>query len=188
MKSVLIKNIKALYGIIDDASTQNKSGKEMAQLDAIENAYLIIKDGIIADFGSMNNLPETSLPIIDAKNGYVLPSFIDSHTHIVFAKSREEEFVMRIKGKSYEEIAAAGGGILNSARKLQTMNEDELFESAKERLFEVIKYGTGAIEIKSGYGLTVDDELKNVACGETFKSHFTHYHKSYFFRRTCHSG
>jgi imidazolonepropionase len=160
MKSVLIKNIKALYGIIHDASTQKKSGKEMAQLDAIENAYLLIEDGVITDFGSMSNLPETSVQTIDANNGCVLPSFIDSHTHIVFAKSREEEFVMRIKGKSYEEIAAAGGGILNSARKLQGMSEDELFENAKERLFEVIKYGTGAIEIKSGYGLTVADELK----------------------------
>ena len=160
MKSVLIKNIKALYGIINDASIQKKSGTEMSHLDSIENAYLIIKDGIITDFGSMNSLPEISLPSIDANNGYVLPSFIDSHTHIVFAKSREEEFVMRIKGKSYEEIAAAGGGILNSARKLQAMSEDELFESAKARLFEVISYGTGAIEIKSGYGLTVEDELK----------------------------
>lgn len=160
MKSVLIKNIKALYGIINDASIQKKSGTEMSHLDSIENAYLIIKDGIITDFGSMNNLPEISLPSIDANNGYVLPSFIDSHTHIVFAKSREEEFVMRIKGKSYEEIAAAGGGILNSARKLQAMSEDELFEEAKTRLFEVIKYGTGAIEIKSGYGLTVADEIK----------------------------
>ncbi len=160
MKSVLIKNIKALYGIIDDASTQKKSGKEMAQLDAIENAYLLIEDGVITDFGNMSNLPQTSVQTIDANNGYVLPSFIDSHTHIVFAKSREEEFVMRIKGKSYEEIAEAGGGILNSARKLQSMSEDELFENAKERLFEVIKYGTGAIEIKSGYGLTVADELK----------------------------
>lgn len=160
MKSVLIKNIKALYGIIDDASTPKKSGKEMAQLDAIENAYLLIEDGVITDFGSMSNLPQTSVQTIDANNGYVLPSFIDSHTHIVFAKSREEEFVMRIKGKSYEEIAEAGGGILNSARKLQSMSEDELFENAKERLFEVIKYGTGAIEIKSGYGLTVADELK----------------------------
>lgn len=160
MKSVLIKNIKALYGIINDASVQKKSGTEMSHLDSIENAYLIIKDGIITDFGSMNSLPEISLPSIDANNGYVLPSFIDSHTHIVFAKSREEEFVMRIKGKSYEEIAAAGGGILNSARKLQAMSEDELFEEAKTRLFEVIKYGTGAIEIKSGYGLTVADELK----------------------------
>ena len=160
MKSVLIKNIKALYGIINDASIQKKSGTEMSHLDSIENAYLIIKDGIITDFGSMNSLPEISLPSIDANNGYVLPSFIDSHTHIVFAKSREEEFVMRIKGKSYEEIAAAGGGILNSARKLQAMSEDELFESAKARLFEVISYGTGAIEIKSGYRLTVEDELK----------------------------
>jgi imidazolonepropionase len=160
MKSVLIKNIKALYGIINDASIQKKSGTEMAQLDAIDNAYLLIEDGVITDFGSMSNLPETSVQTIDANNGYVLPSFIDSHTHIVFAKSREEEFVMRIKGKSYEEIAAAGGGILNSARKLQSMSEDELFENAKERLFEVIKYGTGAIEIKSGYGLTVADELK----------------------------
>jgi imidazolonepropionase len=160
MKSVLIKNIKALYGIINDASIQKKSGTEMAQLDTIENAYLLIEDGVISDFGSMSNLPETSVQTIDANNGYVLPSFIDSHTHIVFAISREEEFVMRIKGKSYEEIAEAGGGILNSARKLQSMSEDELFESAKERLFEVIKYGTGAIEIKSGYGLTVADELK----------------------------
>jgi imidazolonepropionase len=160
MKSVLIKNIKALYGIINDASIQKKSGTEMAQLDTIENAYLLIEDGVISDFGSMSNLPETSVQTIDANNGYVLPSFIDSHTHIVFARSREEEFVMRIKGKSYEEIAEAGGGILNSARKLQSMSEDELFESAKERLFEVIKYGTGAIEIKSGYGLTVADELK----------------------------
>lgn len=160
MKSVLIKNIKALYGIINDASIQKKSGTEMAQLDAIDNAYLLIEDGVITDFGNMSNLPQTSVQTIDANNGYVLPSFIDSHTHIVFAKSREEEFVMRIKGKSYEEIAEAGGGILNSARKLQSMSEDELFENAKVRLFEVIKYGTGAIEIKSGYGLTVADELK----------------------------
>lgn len=160
MKSVLVKNIKSLYGIINDASVQKKSGTKMAQLDAIDNAYLLIEDGVITDFGNMNNLPETSVETIDAKSGYVLPCFVDSHTHLVFAKSREEEFVMRIKGKSYEEIAEADGGILNSARKLQSMSEDELFESAKERLFEVIKYGTGAIEIKSGYGLTVADELK----------------------------
>jgi imidazolonepropionase len=160
MKSVLIKNIKSLNGIINDASVPKKSGTEMAQLDAIENAYLLIEDGIITDYGEMSNIPETSVQTIDAKNRYVLPCFVDSHTHLVFAKSREEEFVMRIKGKSYEEIAAAGGGILNSARKLKAMSEDELFESAKERLFEVIKYGTGAIEIKSGYGLTVADELK----------------------------
>jgi imidazolonepropionase len=160
MKSVLIKNIKSLYGIIQNLAIQKKSGTEMGILDCIDDAYLLITDGIIKDFGVMTDLPETTAEVIDANNGYVLPCFIDSHTHIVFAKSREEEFVMRIKGKSYEEIAEAGGGILNSARKLQSMSEDELFESAKARLFEVISYGTGAIEIKSGYGLTVDDELK----------------------------
>ena len=160
MKSVLIKNIKSLYGIIQNVSIQKKSGTEMNMLDSIDNAYLLINDGIIIDFGAMDSLPETTTEVIDAKNGYVLPCFIDSHTHIVYAKSREEEFVMRIKGKSYEEISEAGGGILNSAGKLQAMSEDELFESAKARLFEVIKFGTGAIEIKSGYGLTVEDELK----------------------------
>ena len=160
MKSVLIKNIKSLYGIIQNVSIQKKSGTEMGILDCIDDAYLLITDGIIKDFGVMNDLPETTAEVIDANNGYVLPCFIDSHTHIVYAKSREEEFVMRIKGKSYEEISEAGGGILNSARKLQAMSEDELFESAKARLFEVIKFGTGAIEIKSGYGLTVEDEMK----------------------------
>lgn len=160
MKSVLIKNIKSLYGIIQNLAIQKKSGTEMDILNRIDDAYLLITDGIIKDFGVMNDLPETTADVIDANNGYVLPCFIDSHTHIVFAKSREEEFVMRIKGRSYEEISEAGGGILNSARKLQTMSEDELFESAKARLFEVISYGTGAIEIKSGYGLTVEDELK----------------------------
>jgi imidazolonepropionase len=160
MKSVLIKNIKSLYGIIQNLAIQKKSGTEMGILDCIDDAYLLITDGIIKDFGVMTDLPETTAEVIDANNGYVLPCFIDSHTHIVFAKSREEEFVMRIKGKSYEEIAEAGGGILNSARILQAMSEDELFESAKARLFEVISYGTGAIEIKSGYGLTVEDELK----------------------------
>ena len=160
MKSVLIINIKSLYGIIQDVSIQKKSGTEMDILNNIDNAYLLINDGIIIDFGVMNDLPETTAEVIDANNRFVLPCFVDSHTHIVFAKSREEEFVMRIKGKSYEEIAEAGGGILNSARKLQAMSEDELFESAKARLFEVIKYGTGAIEIKSGYGLTVEDEMK----------------------------
>ncbi len=163
MKTILIKNIKTLYGIIDDASVAKKSGKEMAELNHLHNAFLLLSNGRIADYGSMldsKTLPQQADEIIDAEGKMVLPAFIDSHTHIVYAKSREEEFVMRIKGKSYEEIAEAGGGILNSARKLQAMSEDELFESAKERLFEVIASGTGAIEIKSGYGLTVEDELK----------------------------
>lgn len=163
MKTILIKNIKTLYGIIDDASIAKKSGQEMAELNHLNNAFLLLTNGRIADYGSMldgKKLPQQADEIIDAEGKMVLPAFIDSHTHIVYAKSREEEFVMRIKGKSYEEIAEAGGGILNSARKLQAMSEDELFESAKERLFEVIASGTGAIEIKSGYGLTVEDEIK----------------------------
>jgi imidazolonepropionase len=160
MKTTLIKNIKTLYGIIDDITVIKKSGKQMSEFASIDNAYVLIENDIIKQFGSQSeNLPAADITI-DAKRGMVLPSFIDSHTHIVFAKSREEEFEMRIKGKSYEEIANAGGGILNSARKLQTITEDELYESALARLNELIKFGTGAIEIKSGYGLTVNDELK----------------------------
>jgi imidazolonepropionase len=165
--SILIKNIKGLVGI-DNGNILKRSGVEMSQINAIENAFLLIEDGWIVDFGEMNLCPVTSAPstehqtltIIDATGKYVLPSFVDSHTHLVFATSREEEFVMRIKGKSYEEIAAAGGGILNSAKKLQAMSEDELFENALLRLNEMIRFGTGAVEIKSGYGLTVKDELK----------------------------
>jgi imidazolonepropionase len=162
MNSILIKNINTLYGVIESKATQKKSGKEMAAFDSIPNAYVLIENGLIKAYGKAG--AETILPeadeVIDAKGGMVLPSFIDSHTHIIFAQSREEEFVMRIQGKSYEEIAEAGGGILNSARKLQNMTEDALYESALKRLQEVIRFGTGAIEIKSGYGLTVADELK----------------------------
>lgn len=133
----------------------------MADFNSIPDAYVLIENGRIKAYGSAagNTLPQADT-IIDAKGGMVLPSFVDSHTHIVFARSREEEFVMRVKGKSYEEIAEAGGGILNSARRLQEMSEDELYENALQRLQEVIRFGTGAIEIKSGYGLTVNDELK----------------------------
>ena len=171
--TILIKNIKGLVGV-DDGNILKRSGAEMSQLSIIENAFLLIEDGLIKDFGEMNSSqftvhssqftvnrePSTINCIIDATGKFVLPSFVDSHTHLVFAASREEEFVMRIKGKSYEEIAAAGGGILNSAKKLQTMGEDELFENALLRLNEMIGFGTGAVEIKSGYGLTVKDELK----------------------------
>lgn len=134
----------------------------MGELLSINNAYVLIENGVIASFGAYTSQAQipAQAEVIDAQGGLVLPAFVDSHTHIVFAKSREEEFEMRIKGKSYEEIAAAGGGILNSARKLQSMSEDELYESALKRLTEVIALGTGAIEIKSGYGLTVQDELK----------------------------
>jgi imidazolonepropionase len=165
MKSyTLISNIKMLAGILDKKILLKK-GAEMGVLDVIENAYLIIENDCIFGFGKMEDLSEGLQDInishkINANNGMVLPAFVDSHTHLVFANWREEEFEMRIKGKSYEEIAAAGGGILNSAKKLQSMSEDELFIKALERLNQVVKQGTGAIEIKSGYGLTVLDELK----------------------------
>lgn len=169
---LIVKNIKTLYGITP-AHTLKKSGAEMQQFESLHNAYLVCDKGVIVDYGSMP-LPDTysqdGAEIIDASGRLVLPSFVDSHTHIVFAASREEEFVMRIKGKSYEEIAAAGGGILNSARKLQAMSEEELFEQAYQRLNEVITTGTGAIEIKSGYGLTTDSELKMLRVIKRLKS------------------
>jgi imidazolonepropionase len=164
MSNLLIVNIKALCGILD-ANQTKLAGKEMGRLNQIENAFLCIENGRIKEFGSMQELNESSysellFTKIDAKDKFVLPSFVDSHTHIVFAKTREDEFVMRIKGKSYEEIAEAGGGILNSAMRLQAMSEDELYTQALARLNEIISFGTGAVEIKSGYGLTVMDELK----------------------------
>jgi imidazolonepropionase len=160
----LVSNIKSLKGILAPEILLKK-GSEMAHLESIDHAYLIIENDTIFSFGKMEDLANATQHItisnqIDAKGGMVLPSFMDSHTHIVFAKWREEEFEMRITGKSYEEIAAAGGGILNSAKKLQNMSEAELFEQAHERLQQVISQGTGAIEIKSGYGLTVKDEIK----------------------------
>lgn len=135
----------------------------MADLPVLKNAWLLCKDGLISDFGSMKSLPASireNRNTLSANGGSVFPSWCDSHTHIVFAAPREEEFVMKIKGASYEDIAASGGGILNSARKLQDTSEDDLFESAAIRLEDMIRQGTGAIEIKSGYGLSTDSELK----------------------------
>ncbi|HJW15523.1 MAG TPA: imidazolonepropionase [Flavisolibacter sp.] len=138
-------------------------GKDLAMLPCIHNAFLIVQDGKIADYGSMQDIP---FPVTDFKNRYsaegrcILPSFCDSHTHLVFAGSREDEFVDKIKGLSYAEIAARGGGILNSAKRLQETSEEDLFQQSFKRLQEVMRSGTGAIEIKSGYGLTVEDELK----------------------------
>jgi len=133
----------------------------MAGLPIVTNGFLAIKDGVIAALGSMDQLPGASaLQIIDAEGRFVLPAFVDSHTHLVFAASREEEFVMKIRGATYAEIAAKGGGILNSANKLRDTSEDELFERALVRVNEIIRTGTGAVEIKSGYGLTTRDEMK----------------------------
>lgn len=155
-------NIKALVAT-EDRPRMAVLGTEMGKLNTIENAYLWIKEGKIEDFGPMEKfrLPEDEeIEIIDAAGRFVLPCWCDSHTHLVYAGSREQEFVDRIKGLTYEEIAENGGGILNSAKRLQETSEDDLFEQAQKRLWEVIGFGTGAIEIKSGYGLTVEAELK----------------------------
>lgn len=158
---VEIHNIKSLI----NTRQENKllRGKELAELPCIENAYLLVEDGIISNYGTMAgykkplNEPDE---IIDATGQFVLPAWCDSHTHLVFAASREDEFVDKIKGLSYAEIAAKGGGILNSAKKLNETSETELLRMAQGRLREVMQLGTGAIEIKSGYGLSVEGELK----------------------------
>jgi imidazolonepropionase len=160
MASTLITNIKLIAGTGNPV--QPLRGKDLAILPSIENAYLIIEDDEIAAFGAMSERTshDSRLTIIDASNKIVLPTWCDSHTHLVFAASREDEFIDKIKGLSYAEIAARGGGILHSAKKLHDATEDELFDSAWKRLDEISKLGTGAVEIKSGYGLTVEDELK----------------------------
>ncbi|MBK8608523.1 MAG: imidazolonepropionase [Chitinophagaceae bacterium] len=160
--TTLITNIGQLVNTREESTLLR--GVALAGLPTIENAFLLVEDGIIADYGAMYELelkvPQLPKNIIDAHEQFVLPTWCDSHTHIVFAKTREEEFIDKIKGMSYAEIAAKGGGILNSSSKLNEASEDELFNSAWKRMEEVIKLGTGAIEIKSGYGLTVEGELK----------------------------
>ncbi len=163
MGKVLIKNIKGLVQFGEHLPAVRK-GAEMKELPILENAFLALEDGVIVAYGAMEDWGGITdwrdLEVIDADGKFVLPAFCDSHTHTVFAKSREEEFVDRINGLSYEEIALKGGGILNSARRLQEMSEDELFDEAMRRIALLKSYGTGALEIKSGYGLTVEAELK----------------------------
>ena len=159
MSSILIYNIKQLFQVEKEKRNIIK-GEAMQQLPNIENAWLLIDNQRIVDFGEMENCPENAATRIDASGKMVLPTWCDSHTHVVFAGSREAEFLDKIKGVPYEEIARRGGGILNSANRLQSTSEEELFESAWKRLEEVTSFGTGAIEIKSGYGLTTDAELK----------------------------
>ena len=163
MRKILIKNIKGLFQTGSDLPAFKK-GKQMKQADMLENAFLAIEDDTIVAFGKMEDWGGITdwrdLEVIDADGKFVLPTFCDSHTHAVFAATREGEFEDRINGLSYEEIALKGGGILNSAKKLQHMSEEELFEGAYQRLKTLSSYGTGAIEIKSGYGLTVEAELK----------------------------
>lgn len=146
---------------IREAGVNILRGAMMADVPELENAWLKVEDGLIEDFGSMDNFQhEEGEEVIDLKGRMVGPTFVDSHTHLVFAEDRDEEFVMKIKGMDYQSIASAGGGILNSARKLQQMSLDELTTRAAIRLREAIQAGTGAIEIKSGYGLTMESEIK----------------------------
>ena len=159
--SILIKNIKSLINI-DNKPRKWAAGKDLQKLETIENAFLIIKDDKIFDFGKMDNLNPNDFDgkIIDAQGKMVFPSFCDSHTHLVYAGSREIEYGDKIRGLSYEEIAKRGGGILNSAKLLHNTSEDSLYNQALQRINEIIRFGTGAVEIKSGYGLSVEDELK----------------------------
>lgn len=159
--AILIKNIKKLVQVENEPRLL-VAGKEMSALPTIDNAYLIIDNGLIQDFGSMAQIPSVdgSCKVIDADGRMVFPSFCDSHTHLVYAGSREIEYVDKIRGLSYEEIAKRGGGILNSAKLLHNTSEDDLYYQSLQRINEIIALGTGAVEIKSGYGLTVEDELK----------------------------
>ena len=158
---LLIKNIKSLVQVVDNPGKWS-AGENMSRLSVLDNAYLYIIDGLISDYGEMSNLPQNLMngEVIDASGKLVFPSFCDSHTHLVYAGSREIEYMDKIRGLSYEEIAKRGGGILNSAKLVHNTSEDSMFEQALVRINEIIGMGTGAVEIKSGYGLTVEDELK----------------------------
>ena len=170
--TTLFINIKELIQV-RDKSVDKVSGKDMSVLPTIKNAFLLIENEIISDFGSMEKLGITKADtIIDVTGKLILPTWCDSHTHLVFADTREEEFVNRINGLSYEQIAQKGGGILNSAKKLQNKPEDELYNDAALRLSNLIKTGTGAIEIKSGYGLTLESELKMLRVVKRLKENF----------------
>ncbi|MDR0971272.1 MAG: imidazolonepropionase [Bacteroidales bacterium] len=157
----LIKNIKELVQVEENPKVK-VCGEDMGQIQTILDAFLLIEDDRIKDFGKMSLL-DNNIKIdleVDAKNSMVFPSFCDSHTHLVYSGSREIEYIDKIKGLSYEEIAKRGGGILNSAKKIQEASEESLYEDAQKRLDEIIKMGTGAVEIKSGYGLNTQSELK----------------------------
>ena len=157
---LLIKNIGTIVGI-DTEHRERIAGRAMDQLGRIDNAYLLAEDGRIASFGPMEELPSLDADeVLDAEGGTLFPSFCDSHTHLVYAGSREQEFLDKIHGLSYEEIARRGGGILNSADRLHEATEEELYREALERVHEIMRMGTGLVEIKSGYGLSTEDELK----------------------------
>ncbi|MCD6333567.1 MAG: imidazolonepropionase [Bacteroidales bacterium] len=157
--NLLIHHIKQLIRATDQPGNK-LAGKEMRNLPVLKNAYVWIKDGIIHDWGSMNRCPELNIQKLDASGRVVMPAFCDSHTHLVYSGSREREYVDKIRGLSYEEIARRGGGINQSALRLRNVSEEQLFEESMERVNEIISQGTGAVEIKSGYGLDTSSELK----------------------------
>ena len=158
--NLLVKNIGTIAGI-DESGRSRVAGKAMGEIATLENAWLLTDGTRIKDYGTMESLPGVEgYALIDAKGGWLFPSFCDSHTHIVYAGSREQEFLDKINGLSYEEIAKRGGGILNSADRLHVTPEEELYRQAMERIEEIVAMGTGLVEIKSGYGLTLEDELK----------------------------
>ena len=170
--SILIINIKELIQVRDQ-NTLKVSGKDMQHLPTIKNAFLLIKNGEISDFGRMESCKNmVADKTIDATDKLVLPTWCDSHTHIVYAGNREQEFVDRLNGLSYTEIANRGGGILNSAKTLQNTSEDDLYNQSAQRVKNIIKLGTGALEIKSGYGLTLESELKMLRIIKRIKEHF----------------
>jgi len=170
--SILIINIKELIQVRDQ-NTLKVSGKDMQHLPTIKNAFLLIKNGEISDFGRMESCKNmVADKTIDATDKLVLPTWCDSHTHIVYAGNREQEFVDRINGLSYTEIANRGGGILNSAKTLENTSEDDLYNQSAQRVKNIIKLGTGALEIKSGYGLTLESELKMLRIIKRITEHF----------------
>ena len=172
MQKLLI-NINHLYGILD-SNVKVLIGKDLSEVQQLDNAWLLIKDGLIVAFGIDKNFPNIdNVQIIDMKGKSILPAFIDSHTHLVYAANREREFEDRLSGLSYQEVAARGGGILNSVRTLRGMSEDELFNAASTRLANLIQWGTGAIEIKSGYGLDLDNECKMLRVIKRLKEQFS---------------
>lgn len=171
MKLLLI-NIKELLQVRENPP-QKVSGEEMKELPTLKNAWLLVKHGLIHDYGPMENIKHfEGFKTIDCKGKIVLPAWCDSHSHLVYAGNREQEFVDRIHGLTYQEIAEKGGGIVNSAKKLQETTADDLYHQSIKRLEEVMAMGTGAIEIKSGYGLTVEAELKMLRVAKKLETHF----------------
>lgn len=169
--TTLLINIKELIQV-RDTDVLKVSGEEMKILPTIKNAFLYLENDRIVDFGTMENVPSVADKVVDCTRKMILPTWCDSHTHIVYAGNREQEFVDRINGLTYEEIANRGGGILNSAKKLQETDENALYEQSAKRLEEIMALGTGAVEIKSGYGLTVEAELKMLRVIQKLKENY----------------